>query len=147
MCVCVWGFRAHQHLRSLAPVMNDYGELWWPNDIQGSSGPKTSWHLPYMWGKSPKKPHPGNLSRPGIEPGPAAWQACILLPAPQRWTINVINKYYLYSLFLFFHIIFIIIFKIIIINLISFSLLSGSLVLDKSLHLDYFMSLPSFPDI
>ena len=29
MCVCVyiWGFRARQHLRSLAPVMND--EWWW----------------------------------------------------------------------------------------------------------------------
>ena len=23
-------------------------------------------------GKTPEKPHPGNLSRPGIEPGPAA---------------------------------------------------------------------------
>ena len=34
-----------------------------------------------------KKPHPGNLSRPGIEPGPAAWQACMLPLAPQRWTL------------------------------------------------------------
>ena len=25
-------------------------------------------------------------SRPGIEPGPAAWQARMLPPAPQRWT-------------------------------------------------------------
>ena len=33
-----------------------------------------------------KKPHPGNLSRPGIEPRPAAWQACMLPLAPQRWT-------------------------------------------------------------
>ena len=38
--------------------------------------------------KPPKKPHPGNLSRPGIEPGPAAWQACMLLLAPQRWTLQ-----------------------------------------------------------
>ena len=29
--------------------------------------------------------HPGNLSRPGIEPGPAAWQARMLPPASQRW--------------------------------------------------------------
>ena len=32
-----------------------------------------------------KKPHPGNLSRPGIEPGPAAWQARMLPPATHRW--------------------------------------------------------------
>ena len=29
------GFRAHQHLRSLAPVVNEYGWIWWPNDIRG----------------------------------------------------------------------------------------------------------------
>ena len=35
----------------------------------GTMGPKASWHLSYRWGKTPKKPHPGNLSRPGgIEP-------------------------------------------------------------------------------
>ena len=50
-------------------------------------GPKTSWHLSCRWGKTPKKPHPRNLSRPGIEPGPATWQARMLPPAPQRWTI------------------------------------------------------------
>ena len=32
--------------------------------------------------KPRKKPHPGNLSRPGIEPGPAAWQARMLPLAP-----------------------------------------------------------------
>ena len=26
---------------------------------------KASWHLCYWWGKTPKKPHPGNLSNPG----------------------------------------------------------------------------------
>ena len=36
--------------------------------------------------KPPKKPQPGNLSRPEIEPGPAAWQVRMLPPAPQRWT-------------------------------------------------------------
>ena len=78
--------RAHQHLRSLAPVMNEYGWLWWPNDIWGPWGPKASRHLSYRWRKTPKKPHPGNLSRPGIEPGPAAWQARMLPLAPQRRT-------------------------------------------------------------
>ena len=63
-------------------------EWWWrrPNDIRGPWGPKVSWHLSYRRGKTPKKPHPGNLSRPGIEPGPAAWQARMLPFAPQRWT-------------------------------------------------------------
>ena len=28
-----------------------------------------------------------NLSRPGIEPGPAAWQARMLPLAPERWTV------------------------------------------------------------
>ena len=68
----IWGFRALQHLRSLAPVMNDddndgqmmFGDL---------GGPKASRHLSYRWRKTSKKPHPGNVSRPGIEPGPAAW--------------------------------------------------------------------------
>ena len=36
--------------------------------------------------KSQEKPHPGNLSQPGIEPGPATWQAHMLLPVSQRWT-------------------------------------------------------------
>ena len=51
---------------------------WWlrrPNDIRRPWGPKVSWHFSYRWGKTPKKPHPGNLYRPGIEPGPAAWHA------------------------------------------------------------------------
>ena len=70
-------------------------EWWlrWPNDIRGPWRPKVSWHLSYKWGKTPKKPHPGNLSRPGIEPGPAAWQAHMLPLAPQRWTIILINEY------------------------------------------------------
>ena len=63
-------------------------EWWWrrPNDIRGPWGSKVSWNLSYRWGRTPKKPHPGNLSRPGIESGPAAWQAPMLPLAPQRWT-------------------------------------------------------------
>ena len=65
---------------------------WWlrrPNDIRGPWEPKFSWHLSYRWGKTRKKPHLGNLSRPGIKLGPAAWQARMLPLAPQRWTIVV----------------------------------------------------------
>ena len=46
--------------------------------------------ISYRWGKIPKKPHPGNLSRSGIEPRPAAWQARMLLPVPQR---DILNSY------------------------------------------------------
>ena len=59
----------------------------------GNMGPKASWHLSYRWGKYPKKPHPGNLSRPGIELGPTAWHALMLPPVPQRWTLYYILKF------------------------------------------------------
>ena len=78
-------------------------ERWWrwPNDIRGPWGPKVSWHLSSRWGKTPKKPHPGNLSRPGIEPGSAAWQARMLPLAPQRWTLlislDIIRKHLGYT--------------------------------------------------
>ena len=54
--------------------------------------------------KPRKKPHPGNLSRPGIEPGAAAWQARTLPLAPQRWAYIYIYIYiglytYKWSLF------------------------------------------------
>ena len=69
---------------------NMKGWLWRPNDIRGPCGSKASRHLCYGWGKTQKKPHPRNLSRPGIEPGPAAWQARMLPPAPQNpWTVSV----------------------------------------------------------
>ena len=65
---------------------NMKGWFWQPNDIRGPCGPKASCHLSYRWGKTPKKPHPGNLSRSRIEPGPSAWEARMLPPVPQRWT-------------------------------------------------------------
>ena len=85
VCVCIWDFRARQHLRSLAPVMNDYGWLRWPNDIRGPWGLK---HPDICITGEGKKSHPGNVSRPGIEPGPAAWQARMIPPVPQGWTIQ-----------------------------------------------------------
>ena len=45
---------------------NMKGWLWRPNDIRGLCGPNVTWHLSYRWGKTPKKPHPGNLYLPGI---------------------------------------------------------------------------------
>ena len=32
------------------------------------------------------------MSRPGIEPGPAAWQARMLPPDPQRWTLTKVTN-------------------------------------------------------
>ena len=60
---------------------NMKGWLWRPNYIRGPCGPKSSWHLSYRWGKIPEKPHSANLSRSGIEPDPAAWQARMLTPS------------------------------------------------------------------
>ena len=70
-------------------------ELWWrSNDIRGSWGLK----FPDIYltdeEKPRQKPHPGNLSRTGNEPGPAAWQARMLPLAPQRWTITISKANY-----------------------------------------------------
>ena len=75
-------------------LANMKGWLWRPNDIRGPCGLKASWHLFYRWIRTPKKPHPGNLSRSGVETGPATWQARMLPPAPQRWTMifNILYK-------------------------------------------------------
>ena len=89
--------RERQYTRVTHPIIRTRwmkGWLWRPNDIRGPCGPKASWHLSYRWGKTPKKPHPGSLSRLDIKPGPAAWQARMLPPAPQRWTVlNLISIY------------------------------------------------------
>ena len=81
------------HTKHTLSQTNKANMEWWlrrPNDIRGPCGPEAS-YISYRWGKPPKKPHPGNLCRPGIEPGPAAWQARMLPPAPQQWT-NVFKR-------------------------------------------------------
>ena len=90
--------RQHKHERQYTPSTHSViPTRWILNDDDGQmifgdlGGPKFPWHLSYRWGKTPKKPHPGNLSRPGIEPGPPAWQARMLPLAPQRWTFLKIN--------------------------------------------------------
>ena len=62
------------------------------NDGQMIFGELGGLNLSYRWGKAPKKPHPGNLSRPVIESGHAAWRARMLPPGPQRWTVAVCNS-------------------------------------------------------
>ena len=70
-CVCprmlTGSFRARQHLRTLAPVVNEY--LYWrlyrPNDNRGPSGPKAAWNSSYRCEKTPKKTCPDRGSNPG----------------------------------------------------------------------------------
>ena len=80
--------RQHKHERRYTPGTQSIilTRRIWNDDYGGQMifgnlrGPKISWHLSYRWGKTPKKPHPGNLSRPGIEPGPLRdRRACYIL--------------------------------------------------------------------
>ena len=59
---------SHNHTR----IMDD---KWRPNGIPALLRPKVSRLLSCGWVKIPKKPDPEKLSRPGIEPGPTAWEA------------------------------------------------------------------------
>ena len=91
-----WSAQCQGHLRNSTNMKDNIHQghtviqtRWiWNDDDDGQmifgdlGGPKVSWHLSYRWGKTPKKPHAWNLSRPGIEPGPAAWQARMLPLAP-----------------------------------------------------------------
>ena len=94
--------RQHKHERWYTQFTHTFitTRRMWKYDYDGQmifgdlAGIKASWHLSYKWRKTPKKkPHPGNLSRPGIEPGPAACQARMLPPAPQRWTCSNISLF------------------------------------------------------
>ena len=84
--------RQHKHERRYTPSTHTFIlKSWiWKDDCEGQMifedlvGLKL-WHLSYRWGKTPRKPHPGNLSRPGIEPGRAAWQERMLPSASQLW--------------------------------------------------------------
>ena len=48
------------------------------NGIWGYIAPKFSRHLPYSWGKTQEKTQPGKLTRPGIKPWTARWEAAML---------------------------------------------------------------------
>ena len=97
MYVCIFGFKGASTSKVIGARNDDW--LWWPNDIRGPCGPKASWHSSYRWGKTPKNPHPGNLSRPGIEPGPAAWQAHMLptCSTARLWSYNIFSSMFTLS--------------------------------------------------
>ena len=77
----------HQaHIHSFIPTRRIWNEDYGDQMIFGDLLGLVSWHLSYGWGKTSKKHHLGNLSRPGIELRSAAWQARMLPPVSQRWT-------------------------------------------------------------
>ena len=71
---------------------------WWiitgDNDGQMIFGDLGCLNFPDICLKSEEKPQKTSsrkLVRPGIEPGPATWQARMLPPVPQRWTYQLEN--------------------------------------------------------
>ena len=89
-CIFVYlGVRAHQHLRSLAPVMKWEGWLWWPNNIRGPFAPKASSHLSYREEKPRKNLTQETCPDWGSNPGPLRdKRACYhLFHSGGRWTV------------------------------------------------------------
>ena len=89
MYVCIFGFKGASTSKVIGArnemMMDDYDGQMIFGDLVGLKLPDIR-----LTGeeKPRKKPHSGNLSRPGIEPGPAAWQARMLPLVPQRWTYS-----------------------------------------------------------
>ena len=91
--------RKHKHERQYTPSTHSVipSRRIWNDDydgqmIVGDLGGQKFPDICLTGEKNPeKKPHPENLSRPGIEPRPAAWQARMLPLAPQRCTNKITN--------------------------------------------------------
>ena len=79
--------RQHKHVRRYTPSTHPFipTKRIWNDDYGGQMifGDLVGLMFPDICLTGEEKPHPGNLSRPGIEPGPAAWQARMLPLAPQ----------------------------------------------------------------
>ena len=95
-----WSAQCRGHLRDSSNMTDNTHQAHTQSSQQGEYGmmmTTVKWYSGEPWGLKlagiyltvEKKPYPGNLSRPEIEPGPAAWQASMIPPAPQRWTIRV----------------------------------------------------------
>ena len=82
--------RQHKHERQYTPSTHSAipTRRIWNDDYDGQMifGDLGGLKFPDICLTGEEKPHPGNLSRPEIELGPAAWQARMLPLAPQRWT-------------------------------------------------------------
>ena len=79
MYVCIFGFKGASTSQVIGArtetMLDDYDGQMIVGNLVGLKLPDIR-----LTGeeKPRKKPHPGNLSRPGNEPGPAAWQARML---------------------------------------------------------------------
>ena len=73
--VCIFGFKG----TSTSKVIGVHNEIMMDDyDGQMIFGELVGLKLPDIRLTDEEKPHPGNLSRPGIKPGPTAWEACML---------------------------------------------------------------------
>ena len=96
-----WSAQCRGHIRDNTNMKDDTHQAHTQSSQQGEYGmtiTTAKWYSGTLGGlkfpdicltgeeKPRKKTSPGSLSRPGIEPGPAAWQARMLPLAPQRWT-------------------------------------------------------------
>ena len=94
--------RKHKHERQYTPCTHSVipTRQIWNDDYDGQmifgdiGEPKVSWNLSYRWGKTPKNLTQETCPDRGSNHGPAAWQACMLPLAPQRWTIIHLGKFY-----------------------------------------------------
>ena len=80
--------RQHEHERRYTTLTHPFiptKRIWKDDyDCQMIFGDLVGLKLPAIDLKGVEKPHPGNFSRPEIEPGPDAWQTRMLPPTPQR---------------------------------------------------------------
>ena len=98
--------RQHEHVRRYTAVIHPFilTRRIWKYDYDGQMifeelcVPKTSWYLFYRRGKTSKKNLTQKTFRPAIEAGPAAWEAHMLPPAPQWWTIFPLHSLKIYCL-------------------------------------------------
>ena len=93
-----WSAQCRGHLRDSTNMKDNTYQTHTQSYQQGEYGMMimaAKWYSGTLWAWSfltfvlqvrinPKKISPRKPSRPGIEPGPAAWQALKLLPEPQR---------------------------------------------------------------
>ena len=100
--IYIKGFRARQHLRSLAFVGSVMNDEWWPNYIQGPWGPKASQHLSYRWGETPEKTSP----RKPVPTGDQTRARCVTGAHAAAWPTavdNVIIVYYCYYCYYYYY--------------------------------------------
>ena len=72
-----YGFQGASTSEDIGIGMKLFMMIMMANDIRRIWGPRFP-DICHSWGKPPKKPQPGKLTLPGIEPGPAGWEVMML---------------------------------------------------------------------